>query len=159
MRRRNGFSLIELLLVFALMGLMFSLAMPRLSAFLAGPRDRELRSLDHFVLRASRRAIREPLVPENQPDAKPLRIKIVPPRNLTLIRADTELAMFEMSHFRIEDVEQDGKPTVKEPEFPFSPLGLLPPFSIHLAAARTPGGDQIRWEIDRLGAIRVKQKL
>lgn len=153
LRASMGFTLIELLIVIALMGIILTLAAPRLSAFMSTPEDRELRDLEHFVLRASRRATRSALVPENQPDAKPLRIKIVPPKDILLLQADTELAKVELSLFRIEDVEQDGRSSIPEPEFLFSPLGLLPSFSIELE--RISSKDRRRWQMDRLGGVQV----
>lgn len=150
----SGFTLIELLVVLSIMGLLLAVAMPRLSAFWSTPQERELRDLDHFVLRASRRAVREPLVPQGQIDAKPLRFKIIPPQTLILLRADTELARFNFKEYRIDGIEQDGRPTRLEPEFEFNSLGLVPPFSIQLAGAGVQ--DRLRWQFDRLGGIRVE---
>ena len=155
--RVRGFTLIELIVVMSLMGLILTMAMPRLTAFLSIPTDRELREIGHFVLRAERRAVRESLVPENQPDARPLRIKIVPPKNMLLLRGDTELSKIELSVFRIEEIEQDGVPTIPEPEFDFNPIGIVSPFSMNLAGPAAK--DHIRWSVDRLGGIRAEPLL
>lgn len=151
---QRGFSLIELLLVITLMGLLLTLAMPRLSAFLARPEDRELRQLENFLIGGARRALRESPVPRDQPDAKPIRVKIVPPKNVVLLRADTELATFELVIYRIGDVYQDEQRTNPEPEFVFSPMGFLPSFTMELSSER-PRMD-IHWHIDRLGGVRVE---
>ncbi len=138
------------------MGLVLTMAAPRLSAFLYTPEDRDFRGLEHFIERGARRAVREPLVPHNRPDARPLRIRITQPSTFTLLRADTSLARFDLSTFRIEGIEENGRPlSSMEPEFDFNELGTFPPFSIHLVAAQE---DRRIWRIDRLGAIRVERE-
>ena len=145
----------ELLIVVSLMGLMLTLAAPRLSAFFAQPEDRELVDLEHFFLKSVRRASRTPLVPDNQPDAKPLRIKIIPPKDILLLQADTELAKFEFTRFKIDAVNQTVSPDDREPEFSFNAIGLLPPFSLKLAGTPARPLDRRLWQLDRLGSIRV----
>jgi len=149
-----GFTLIELLIVLTLMGLTFTMALPRLSAALAGPKERDLRNIEQFVLRAGRRALRSPLVPLDQLDAKPLRIKIAPPRDLVLLQADTEIARLALAEYRIEEVKQQGLETPPEPEFAFNTLGLTEPFTLHLSGPSVE--DRMRWRIDRLGTVRTE---
>lgn len=153
---RRGFTLIELLIVVAIAGLILTMAAPRLSAYLDLPDDRELKTLEHFLYSAGRRAIREPLVPRNQPDAKPLRMKIVPPRKLVVLRADTELATLELSYFQIEGVEEHSRMVAEaEPEFYFNVHGAVSPFTLRLAG---PDADDHRlWRADRLGSVRVER--
>ncbi len=150
--------MIELLLVMLIMGLLMTMAAPRLAAFLPLPEDRELRTMEHFFLRGSRIALREPLVPASTPDAKPLRIKIVPPDLLILLRADTELVRMKLGSYKIESVEQDGIPTPPEPEFSFNALGQIATFKLTLSgASRMPGGAAVNkrlWRINRLGVVR-----
>lgn len=152
--RRGGFTLIELVVVLALMGICAAAVAPRLTAFLANPSDREIREIEHFVLRSSRRAIREHIVPEDQPDAKPMRMKIIPPRELHLLRGDSELARYDLTYYRVDDVFQDGHPTVREPEFSFSPMGVMPPFSMELSGDKAL--EKIRCRLGRLGDFRVE---
>lgn len=166
MGSQKGFTLIELIIVIAIMGLVLSLATPRLSAFFERPEDHELRDFDQFILRSARTAIlprgrfgsdaasgRGAARLERNIDAKPVRLSIRPPRTVLLLEADTDLSRFDFTLFRIESVEEDGRAAALEPELPFTSLGMLPPFSLKLSDGVHP---PFWWRMNRIGDIAVE---
>ncbi|MBI4180141.1 prepilin-type N-terminal cleavage/methylation domain-containing protein [bacterium] len=165
----RGFTLIELLIVLAIIGVVLALASPRLSAFVERPDDRELRKFDQFLLESSKVTLSErksdgppgdrpfrfrgATLGMIRPEDKPLRVKIVPPNAVKLLIADTAVASFEFARYRIEDVEEEGRATDREPELAFTPMGSLPPFSLKLYPQQ---GEPVWWRLNRLGDVRLE---